>query len=134
MAQPSPIRHRMSSGTISWLLVGAMLCPWLIGCASGPEPAWRQPVRLNPMARSSTVFDAPRLQRAKAEADLQQPGKLAWYEGRNDLQPTVYDGYASQTLEIVHTREYDRQRHSTGRVYDHHYSTTRRESISTTVR
>jgi hypothetical protein len=51
----------------------------------------------------------------------------AWYHDRNDYGPIVLRGQWSQVVDRVHTRTYDRQSISNGRVRDYLHQTTRRQ-------
>lgn len=107
------------------LVVGLVL---LGGCA-GDRPTgaldW-------PMQPRSIALPA----QAQDRATQRQAARTgpAWYELRNEYQPTVEAGIAYPVLERSVTRTYDRQHIHGGRVNDHYHRNTYREQLRRIVR
>lgn len=113
----------------------AALAAGLAGCQT-PRDLFADPQADIPhatdAARSSRVFDAPRLAQL-AEHAAPAPA-LPWYVDRQDRPPSVAAGVQSATFERSVVRRVDRQRSFRGRVFDHFHETTRQWHVTEALR
>ncbi len=111
-------------------VVLAAVC--LGGCAS--QPLADADLSHGMSSGRSLTMDGPRLNRLERRVGLADDERLAWYDMRNDVQPSVEAGYAGPMVEFSSTVTFDRQSIHNGRVSDHYHQRTTRGRYQRGVR